>query len=75
VHFDTHEKARKVGRRRVFLPLSADSRQDYVTACVLFPAQSNDERHKRNENFTNIGNFSYEYTRQVDGISPTKGYQ
>ena len=48
-----------MGRRRVFLPLGADSRQDYVTARVHFPAQSNEGRRKRNENFTNIGNFSY----------------
>jgi hypothetical protein len=49
----------KVGRRRVFLSLGADSRQDYVTAYVLFTAQRRDEPHKRNDYFTKIGIFSY----------------
>ena len=52
VHFDTHEEARKVGRRRVFLSLGADSRQDYVTAREHFTAQDNDEPGYRNEYFT-----------------------
>ncbi|MES0857887.1 hypothetical protein ABS784_17315, partial [Geobacillus sp. G4] len=59
VHFDTHEKARKVGRRRVFLPLGADSRQDYVTVRALFTAQDTEDPHDRNEYFTKFSNFSH----------------
>jgi hypothetical protein len=75
VHFNTHEKARKVGRRRVFLPLGADSRQDYVTAREHFTAQDNDEPGYRNEYFTKNGNISYSIRPQPDGIRRLKGYQ
>jgi hypothetical protein len=75
VHFDTHEKARKVGRRRVFLPLGADSRQDYVTARALFTAQDTDQAHSRNEYFTKVGNFSYNFNPEADGIPRLPRYQ
>jgi hypothetical protein len=65
----------KVGRRRVFLSLGADSRQDYVTAYVLFTAQRRDEPHKRNDYFTKIGIFSYKIRSQTDGILLRAGYQ
>ncbi|SDO89825.1 hypothetical protein SAMN04490184_1749 [Pseudomonas extremorientalis] len=48
-----------MGKRRVFLSLGADSRQDYVTGGVTFPAQCNGQPHKRNEYFTENGKFSY----------------
>jgi hypothetical protein len=75
VHFDTHEKARKVGRRRVFLSLGADSRQDYVTAWGLFPAQYANQSHFRNEYFTKTSNFSYTADAEADGILPRTAYQ
>jgi hypothetical protein len=64
-----------MGRRRVFLPLGADSRQDYVTVCVPFPAQCRDEPHIRNDYFTKIRGISYKSTSPADGISPGSGYQ
>ncbi|CRM85370.1 hypothetical protein [Pseudomonas sp. 22 E 5] len=75
VHFNTHEKAQMVGKRRGFLPLSADSRQDYVTACDLFTAQDTDRSAYRNENFTNNGDFSYAQAPDPDGIRHLPRYQ
>jgi hypothetical protein len=57
------------------LSLGADSRQDYVTAWGLFPAQYANQPCFRNEYFTNIGNFSYALALEADGISPRTAYQ
>jgi hypothetical protein len=57
------------------LSLGADSRQDYVTAWGLFPAQYANQPCFRNEYFTNIGNFSYAQALEADGISPRTAYQ
>jgi hypothetical protein len=75
MHFDTHEEARKVDRRRVFLSLGADSRQDYVTVPGDFPAQHHGHPPKRNEYFTITVNSSYMAAVQADGILPLTGYQ
>jgi hypothetical protein len=64
-----------VGRRRVFLPLGADSRQDYVTERALFTAQDTEEPSDRNEYFTEIGNFSYKPKPELDGIRRLPRYQ
>jgi hypothetical protein len=64
-----------MGRRRVFLSLGADSRQDYVTACELFTARRGDGLQKRNEYFTKSRVFSYKNTAQAGGILPFTGYQ
>lgn len=68
-------EARKEGRRRVFLSLGAESRQDYVTAGLLFPAQHHEQTPDRNEYFTKNGKFSYAALLQVAGIRTPSGYQ
>jgi hypothetical protein len=57
------------------LSLGADSRQDYVTAWGLFPAQYRIEPSNRNEYFTKIGKFSYMSAFEADGILPRTEYQ